>query len=158
MARSWIGKFGRISAWFDENWWFFINNTILCQSYFLLLIPYILDHCAAVTGEAPAIFSASSSRMPSPSSTAWLTTIYGFAPQTTAFSHDILARRGMRHSQSNGWLPRRGGGAATRPRRQHYHYSVSTLAVLHPYAVYLTISKLILEICSRWQFMTSKIR
>ena len=26
------------------------------------------------------------------------------------------------------------------------------------YAVYLTISKLISEICSRWQFMTSKIR
>ena len=57
---------------------------------------YGLDHCAAAmaaTGGAPATFSASS-RMATSSSTAWLTTIYGFAPQTTAFSHEKTVRRG----------------------------------------------------------------
>ena len=41
MTSSWIGNFGRISSWFDENCRFFIKSTFLCQSYFLLLIPWI---------------------------------------------------------------------------------------------------------------------
>ena len=39
---SWIDDFGWISAWLDENCRFFINSTFLCQSYFLLLIPYFI--------------------------------------------------------------------------------------------------------------------
>ena len=41
MTTSWIRNFGIISAWLDENCRFFIDTTFLCQSYFLLLIPYV---------------------------------------------------------------------------------------------------------------------
>ena len=41
MTSSWIGNFVIISAWLDENCRFFIGTTFLCQSYFLLLIPYV---------------------------------------------------------------------------------------------------------------------
>ena len=41
MTSSWIEYFGRISAWLDKKCRFLIHGTILSQSYFLLLIPYI---------------------------------------------------------------------------------------------------------------------
>ena len=40
MTNSWIDNFGRILAGLNENCKFFIKSKFLCQSYFLLLIPY----------------------------------------------------------------------------------------------------------------------